>query len=168
MPVFRKNFAPGCPRSDDSRLARPTAFPVLPVGLSRNAALRSPQGGAFRARRRARPITTVALPKLWPKIRLSRSSTPRRAASRHGWFAGGIHFRFLGSATRSPLHGVCGTLGLASAGISCHCSACPRYSMACCRAALRLSTLSPALARSGNAAARVEKIGCRSAPPIPR
>src|SRR6516162_7159076 len=33
-----KKFAPGCPRSDNSHLARPIASPVLLVGLARSAA----------------------------------------------------------------------------------------------------------------------------------
>jgi len=34
----RENLASGCPRSDDSHLARPTASPVSLIGLVRSAA----------------------------------------------------------------------------------------------------------------------------------
>src|ERR1700751_3471318 len=34
----RENLASGCPRSDDSHLARPTASPVLLIGLVRSVA----------------------------------------------------------------------------------------------------------------------------------
>ena len=50
MPIsvfIEKNSAPGCPRIDDSHLARPIASPVLLVGLAPSAA-------------EARPITTTA------------------------------------------------------------------------------------------------------------
>ena len=46
-------------------------------GSGRSGALRSPKGGAFRAERRTEPERS------WP-----------RTACRHGWLAGGTHFRF--------------------------------------------------------------------------
>jgi hypothetical protein len=62
MAVLSKNFASGCPRNDDPRLGRlrdPCFF--RPVGLARNAALRSPQGEALRAKCRARPTTAAVV-----------------------------------------------------------------------------------------------------------
>ena len=53
-----KKFAPGSSRNDDSHLPRPTASLCF-AGLVRSAALRSPQGGAFRAKRRARPASSA-------------------------------------------------------------------------------------------------------------
>src|SRR5437588_6153784 len=59
---YRKIFAPGCSRNDDSCHPRPTASPVF-VGLVRSAALRSPKGEAVRAQRRTWPTTGAIL---WP------------------------------------------------------------------------------------------------------
>ena len=57
-PIFSKNFASRSSRSDDSHLGRPTARRFFrSVGLDRSEALRSPKGGAFRAKRRAKPTT---------------------------------------------------------------------------------------------------------------
>jgi hypothetical protein len=64
MVVFSKNLASGCPRNDDPFLGRPTGSRFFrSVGLARSAALRSPEGGALRAKRRARPTTAAVS---WP------------------------------------------------------------------------------------------------------
>jgi len=65
---------------------------------------------------------------------LARCCSPRRAASRHGWLLGGTHFR----CTRGGFGWVAGfsegllsiSMGRRGAGISCHRSARPRYSIA--------------------------------------
>jgi len=78
FPFSSKNFAPGCPRNDDSYLGRPTASPVFarPVGLVRSAVLRSPKGGAFRTQRRARPTTAGLRRPPWTRASPSLGESP--------------------------------------------------------------------------------------------
>ena len=78
FPFCSKNFAPGCPRNDDSYLGRPTASPVFgrPVGLVRSAVLRSPKGGAFGTQRRAKPTTAGLRRPPWTRASPSLGESP--------------------------------------------------------------------------------------------
>jgi hypothetical protein len=99
------------------------------VGLDRSGALRSPQGGAFRAKRRAKPTV------LGPPPAALFCCTARRAASRQGW-SGGTHFRFaMATATRATASALGG--GFSGAAICFQPRARPRYSM--CQTNLEMS-----------------------------
>src|SRR5712692_1023643 len=53
------------------------SFLFFVVGLARSVALRSPKGGAFRAKRRARPTTPARQPPpLWPLVAAPRGGPP--------------------------------------------------------------------------------------------
>src|SRR5260370_21254545 len=145
-PFSSKNFAPGCPRNDDSYLGRPTTSPVLgrPVGLVRSAVLRSPKGGAFRTQRRARP-TTAGLPRPpWTRASPSLGESPLAtgdslAAPTSFWPSAE-----LADWPAGPPHSACGvpeSPSPAARGLDTR--------WRCCRTALRTPILSPELARKG-------------------
>src|SRR5208283_1110137 len=131
------------------------------VGLARSVALRSPKGGALRAKRKARP-TTVASP-------------PRAASRRAAPPSGGR----LPATDDWPLAPTCAWLSAHAArgfaappgrswlarGFPASVAHDRDTRWRCGRAALRTPTLCCALARSCDFAARVGKTGSRSAPP---
>src|SRR5208283_2769073 len=131
------------------------------VGLARSVALRSPKGGALRAKRKARP-TTVASP-------------PRAASRRAAPPSGGR----LPATDDWPVAPTCACLSAHAArgfaappgrswlarGFPASVAHDRDTRWRCGRAALRTPTLCCALARSCDFAARVGKTGSRSAPP---
>src|SRR3974377_506821 len=177
FPFSSKNFAPGCPRNDDSYLGRPTASPVFarPVGLVRSAVLRSPKGGAFRTQRRARPTTAGLRRPPWTRASPSLGESPLAtgdslAAPTSFWPSAELadwprlppHPAFWAAAEPadwppSPPHSACGvpeSPSPAARGLDTR--------WRCCRTVLRTPILSPELARNGDSATRAEKTGCRS------
>jgi hypothetical protein len=165
MAVLSKNFASGCPRNDDPRLGRlrdPCFF--RPVGLARNAALRSPQGEALRAKCRATPTTGAAWQPAWrlasapsdgalhatDGLPAASTSVSLPKSAHVGTPCGPVHRepavvlarRFPASATHAP---------------QTRCSS--------CRTAPRIPTLCSARARCARSAVPVGKSGCRTAPP---